>query len=157
MAMSLSWLPVWRKGLFCVIFSPVCNTASIIPKKPGKTMEKRKFFKEIDWSKTGAALKETLISIGQGTFLLRLRVDKLFPYIFVLFIIGCANIWLSYKVEQAALRVERNKKELETLKIYHAHLTGEIVELNRISTIEHMLEEMGSDVKIPDKPVDRIK
>ena len=120
-------------------------------------MEIKNIFKGIDWSKTRIAIKETLISIGQGNFLLRLRVDKLFPYIFVLFILGCANIWLSYKVEQAALRVERNKKELETLKIYHAHLTGEIVELNRISTIEGMLKEMGSDVKIPDKPVDRIK
>ena len=120
-------------------------------------MEKKRLFKDIDWSKTGTAIKETLISIGQGNFLLRLRVDKLFPYIFVLFILGCANIWLSYKVEQAALRVEKNKKELETLKIYHSHLTGEIVELNRISTIEGMLKDMGSEVKIPDKPVDRIK
>ena len=75
----------------------------------------------------------------------------------MLFILGCANIWLSYEVEQAALRVERNKKELETLKIYHSHLTGEIVELNRLSTIEGMLKEMGSEVRIPDKPADRIR
>lgn len=115
------------------------------------------FKKDIDWGKVGKAIKETLISIGQGNFLLRLRVDKLFPYILVLFIIGCANIWLSYEVEQAALKVERNKKELETLKIYHAHLTGELVELDRISTVEAMLEQMGSDVRIPDKPADKIK
>lgn len=113
--------------------------------------------KDIDWSKIGTAFKETLISIGQGTFLIRMRVDKLFPYILVLFILGCANIWLSYEVEQAALRVEKNKDEIETLKIYHSHLTGEIVELNRISTIEKMLEEMGSEVRIPDKPADTIK
>lgn len=113
--------------------------------------------REIDWSKVGKTLKETLISIGQGNFLLRLRADKLFPYILVLFILGCMNIWLNYEVEQAALKVERNKKELETLKIYHSHLNGEIVELNRISTIEKMLEQMGSEVRIPDKPADRIK
>lgn len=110
-----------------------------------------------DWSKVGNAVKETLISIGQGSFLIRLRVDKLFPYILVLFIIGCANIWLSYEVEQAALKVEKNKKELETLKIYHSHLNGELVELNRLSTIEGMLTGMGSEVKIPDKPADVIR
>lgn len=113
--------------------------------------------KEIDWSKVAKALKETLVSIGQGNFLLRLRADKLFPYILVLFILGCMNIWLNYEVEQAALKVEKNKKEIETLKIYHSHLNGEIVELNRISTIEDMLEGMGSKVGIPDKPADRIR
>ena len=118
---------------------------------------KRLNIKDIDWSKIGNAVKETLISIGQGNFLIRMKVHKLFPYILVLFIIGCANIWLSYEVEQAALRVERNKKELETLKIYHSHLNGEIVELNRISTVETMLQQMGSEVRIPDKPADRIR
>lgn len=118
---------------------------------------KRMNIKSIDWSKIGNAAKEILISIGQGNFLIRMKVHKLFPYILVLFIIGCANIWLSYEVEQAALRVEKNKKELETLKIYHSHLNGEIVELNRISTVGTMLQQMGSEVRIPDKPADRIR
>ena len=111
----------------------------------------------IDWSKIGNAIKETLISIGQGNFLLRLRVDKLFPYILVLFIIGWANIWLNYEVEQAALKVEKNKKELETLKIYHSHLTGEIVELNRLTTVETLLQQMGSEIRIPEKPAEMIR
>ena len=118
---------------------------------------KRYDIRNIDWSKVGTAIKETMISIGQGSFLLRLRVDKLFPYILVLFIIGGANIWLSYVVEQTALKVERNKKELETLKIYHPHMVGEIVELNRLSTIEDMLEKAGSEIRIPEKPADRIR
>ena len=113
--------------------------------------------KNIDWSKVGRAAKETLVSIGQGTFLIRLRVDKLFPYILVLFILGCTNIWMSYMVEQAVLKVEKNKEELETLKIYHSHMTGEIVELNRLSTIEQMLRDAGSDVSIPEKPADVIR
>lgn len=113
--------------------------------------------KEIDWREVRKTTKMILISIAEGNFLLKLRADKLFPFILVLFILGCMNIWLNYEVEQTALKVERNKKELETLKIYHSHLTGEIVELNRISKIEGMLEQMGSEVKIPDKPADRIK
>jgi len=118
---------------------------------------KKYSFKNIDWGKVGKAAKETLISIGQGTFLLRLRVDKLFPYILVLFLFGCLNIWLNYEVEQTALKVESNKKELETLKIYHSHMNGEIVELNRISTIEKMLQDAGSEVMIPEKPADKIR
>ena len=70
--------------------------------------------RRIDWSQVGKAVKETLISIGQGTFLIRMRVDKLFPYILVLFALGCLNIWMSYMVEQAVLKVERNKEKLET-------------------------------------------
>ena len=65
--------------------------------------------KRIDWGKIGNAAKEILISIGQGNFLIRMKVHKLFPYILVLFILGCANIWLSDEVEQAALRVERRQ------------------------------------------------
>ena len=118
---------------------------------------KRYDIRNIDWSKVGKAAKEILISIGQGTFLLRLRVDKLFPYILVLFILGCLNIWFNYETEQAALKVEQNKIELETLKIYHSHMNGEIVELNRLSTIEDMLEKAGSEIRIPEKPTDRIR
>ena len=90
---------------------------------------KRFNIKEIDWTKVATAVKETLVSIGQGSFLLRLRVDKLFPYILVLFILGGANIWLSYVVEQTALKVEKNKKELETLKIYHSHMVSIVLSL----------------------------
>lgn len=113
--------------------------------------------RRIDWSEVGKAAKETLVSIGQGTFLIRMRVDKLFPYILVLFTLGCLNIWMSYMVEQAVLKVERNKEKLETMKIYHSHMTGEIVELNRLSTIEQMLKDAGSEVQIPEKPADVIR
>ena len=67
-------------------------------------------FKDIDWSAVGNSAKEILISIGQGTFLLRLKAHKLFPYILVFFVLGCLNIWLNYEVEQAALEFEKNKK-----------------------------------------------
>ena len=36
-------------------------------------------------------------------------------------------------------------------------MTGEIVELNRLSTVEQMLRDAGSDVSIPEKPADVIK
>ena len=113
--------------------------------------------RNIDWGRVGKAAKETLISIGQGTFLIRLRVDKLFPYILYAFALAWLSIWLSYKAEKTMYRVEVNKERIENLKIDHANKTCEIVSLTRISTVEKMLKESGSSVEAPQKPADIIK
>ena len=118
---------------------------------------KRFNIKEIDWTKVATAVKETLVSIGQGSFLLRLRVDKLFPYILVLFILGGANIWLSYVVEQTALKVEKNKKVMEYYRNDYANKTYEFVKAGKISNVKVMLEKAGSKVTTPEKPAVIIK
>jgi hypothetical protein len=96
-------------------------------------------------------------SIISGDILLRMRVDRLFPYILYAFVLGWLSIWMSYRMEQTMIIVERNRKELESLKIYHAQKTCEYVGFDRISTIETMLEEKGSDIKAPEKPADIIR
>lgn len=96
-------------------------------------------------------------SIISGDILLRMRVDRLFPYILYAFMLGWLSIWMSYRMEQTMIIVERNRKELENLKIYHAQKTCEYVGLDRISTIEMMLEEKGSEIKAPEKPADIIR
>jgi hypothetical protein len=53
--------------------------------------------------------------------------------------------------------MERHKTTLETLKIYHGQKTCDIVSFDRISTVETMLEELGSDVRPPQKPADKLK
>lgn len=113
--------------------------------------------KDIDWKAIGSATVETLRSIARGDILLRMRVDKLFPYILYTFALACLSIWLSYKVEKTMYRVETNKETIENLKIDYANKTYEIVGLTRISVVENMLEEAGSDVKAPVKPADRIR
>ena len=105
----------------------------------------------------GSSAKSWLRSVISGDILLRMRVDRLFPYILYAFVLGWLSIWMSYKREQTMSIAERNRKELETMKIYHAQKTCEYVGLDRISTIERMLEEKGSDVKAPEKPADVIK
>ena len=52
---------------------------------------------------------------------------------------------------------EDNKKKIENLKIENLDKTCSIMRLTKISTIEKMLEESGSDVKAPQKPAYRIK
>lgn len=112
---------------------------------------------DIDWKKIGSAIKEFFIALGRGELLTRMRVDKLFPYILYLFVLGCISIWLSYQTEQTMLKVQNNSRTLKTLKIYNAQKTYEIVALDRIATVETMLEEAGSDVKAPEKPADVIR
>ncbi|MBR5199504.1 MAG: hypothetical protein IKW20_06715 [Bacteroidales bacterium] len=111
----------------------------------------------IDWVKIAKAIKEFFIALGRGELLTRMRVDKLFPYILYLFFLGCISIWMSYKAEQTMLKVQKNQQVLRTLKIYNAQKTYEIVGLDRIATVERMLEEAESQVKAPEKPADIIK
>lgn len=112
---------------------------------------------KIDWKAVGKSVIEFIRSLARGDLLLRMRVDKLFPYILYTFALAWASIWLSYKVEQTMLKVEDNKKKIEDLKIDHAKKTYELVGLNRISKVEALLVEMGSDVKAPEKPADILK
>lgn len=92
-----------------------------------------------------------------GDILLLLRVDRLLPYIFYFCILAWLSIWISYKAEQTMTQVEKNKLELESLKIHYAQKTYEFVGLNRISTVEQLLIDNNSNVKAPEKPADIIK
>ncbi len=102
-------------------------------------------------------VKNFLKSIIKGDILLRLSLDRLFPYILYAFVLGWVSIWMSYRMEQTMSLAEKNGRELETLKIYHAQKTCEYVGLDRISTVEAMLTEKGSEIKAPQKPADIIK
>ncbi len=101
--------------------------------------------------------KSIFKSILSGDILLRMKVDRLFPFVLYAFVLGFLSILMSYKMEQTMTLAEKNRKELETLKIYHAQKTCEYVSLDRISTVEAMLHEKGSEIKAPEKPADRIR
>ena len=115
------------------------------------------WFKNIRWKAIGKAVGAFIISLGRGDLLLRMRVDKALPYILYAFILGCISIWMSYQTEQTMLKAQKNKDIIKTLKIYNAQMTYELVGLDRRSTVETMLEEMGSKVQAPQKPADIIK
>ena len=117
----------------------------------------RNFFRDINRKGVFKASIEILKYIGRGDFLIRMRVDKLFPYILYTVFIGIVSIWLSYKAEKTMYRVEVNKNKIESLKYAHANKTCEIIGLSRISTVEKMLEESGSELRIPEMPAYTIK
>lgn len=103
------------------------------------------------------AIIETVKSIARGDTLIRMRVDKLFPYILYLFILGWISIWMSLKAESAMHKIETNKATIENLKIEHVGKTCEMVRLTRISTIEEKLKQAKSEVQAPEKPALTIK
>ena len=115
------------------------------------------WFRNIRWKAIGKAVGAFFVSLGRGDLLLRMRVDQALPYILYGFLLGCLSIWMSYKTEQTMLKVQKNNSTLKTLKIHNAQMTYELVGLDRISTVENMLKEMGSDVKVPEKPADILK
>ena len=112
--------------------------------------------KESKWKKFRYFIKEILKAIGHGDVLLRMRVDKFLPHILYAFALSMISIFLSYKAEQTMVIREKNKATIETLRIYCAQKTSDIVSLDRSSTVETMLEELGSDLRQPEKPAYRI-
>lgn len=103
------------------------------------------------------ALSRSFKAILKGEFLLRMRVDKVFPHILWLFVLMWVSIWLSMKIDATLTRVEQNKRVLGDLEIYHAEKTEELVRLNRFSTVQHKLEQMGSEVNLPERPATVLK
>ena len=64
---------------------------------------------------------------------------------------------MSYRTEQTMLKVQKNNETIRTLKIQNAQMTYELVGIDRLSTVEMMLEKMESEVTTPQKPADILK
>lgn len=101
-------------------------------------------------------LRNSIGAIMQGEFLIRLRFDRYFLHIIYLFFLAVVSIWIKLEIDHTMVRLEESKKELEDYKIYYAQKTCELVELDRLSTVEEMLARKGSRLTIPEKPADRI-
>ena len=105
----------------------------------------------------GLWLKNAFLATIKGEFLLRLHVNKYFIHIIYTFFLFWVSIWLSLKIEKTLTRVEENRKALQDIEIYHAQKTVELAGMGRMSKIEDMLRDKGSELTIPNKPADRIK
>ena len=99
-------------------------------------------------------LKNCLMAILRGEFLM--RFDRFFVHIIWTFLLFWVMILSSMMVQKTLVCVEKNKETLTDLKIYHAQKTVELARLGRLTTVEGLLEQNGSDVTLPDKPADII-
>lgn len=103
------------------------------------------------------AIIELLKSIAKGDTLIRMRVDKLFPYILYMFILGWFSILMSFKAESAMHKLETNKALIEELKIEYISKKCQLIRLTRISTVEEKLKKAKSEIQAPEKPASIIK
>ena len=98
------------------------------------------------------SIRNILVAVLRGELLLRLKVDKVFLHIVYLLFIVWTTLFVNLKIEQTMLKVEKNRKEIETLRIYYAQKSCELATFDRIGKVHDMLKEMGSDVTLPTEP-----
>ena len=105
----------------------------------------------------GTWLKNSFRAILKGEFLLRLDVGRYFIHIAYTFFLFAMVIWLSLMIESTMNKVERNKAVLRELEIIHTQKTFEVVSLSKRSSVNSMLQEMGSKVTEPKNPAILLK
>ena len=108
-------------------------------------------------NKGRASVKTVIKSILSGDILILMRVDRALPYILFLFVLGWANIFLNYSIEQTMAKVEKNKKILEYYRNDYANKTYEFAKAGKMSNVKAMLERADSEVAPPTKPAEIIK
>lgn len=104
----------------------------------------------------GKGLRNSLRAILKGEFLLRLNVGRYFIHIVYTFFLIAMVIWISLMIEGTMTKVERNKAVLRELEIVHTQKTFDVVKLSRRSTVQEILEQMGSKVTEPVEPATRL-
>ncbi|MBQ2103499.1 MAG: hypothetical protein II479_08060 [Bacteroidales bacterium] len=110
---------------------------------------------------TGGQFKQVLLegvkALFKGEFLLRIGADKYFIHIIYAFFLALVVIWLSLRIDTTLMAVEKNKAVLNDLSIQYAAKTGELVKMNRISTVQEQLRKLGSPLEIPQQPPVTVK
>lgn len=102
-------------------------------------------------------IKNVVVAIFSGKFLLRLKADKYFVHILYTFFILALIIWTSLKTDDALARVKKNNAAIEELQIANSQKTFELVQLSRRTEVSRRLKRMGSDVHENTKPAYRIE
>lgn len=109
------------------------------------------------WRQIGTTMWNLVKALIAGKLMLRLKVDKYFPHILWLMILFFLVIFLGMKVENTLVKVEKNKREINELKIYHAQKTVQLATFGSMAKIEELLESQGSQVTMPEKPANTIE
>lgn len=101
--------------------------------------------------------KKIIVSICKGKFIVEMHIDRCFPHIIVLFLLSLTSMYMSYKAEQTMLQRERNKSEIEALRIRRSQIAVKVASMDRLTTVDSKLKEMGSNLKAPQKPATVVK
>lgn len=96
-------------------------------------------------------------TIGRGEVLFTLKCDKFFPHILYGFFLIFLVLLLNLMIEKTLVEVEENRQELYDLKVSLTHKSTELIGLEKLSSVQELLEKSGSDLTIPDEPAVYIK
>ena len=109
---------------------------------------------ELKWklADVGKLLKNSLVAIIRGEFLMRLNISRYFVHILYAFFLISVAIWVSMMIDTTLTKVEKNKEQLYEQEVILMMKQYEVSSLNRRSTVEKILGDMGSNVKEPEKP-----
>ena len=99
---------------------------------------------------------DKLISDLSGDVLIRRGVDRQLGFIFYIFAIVCITITWSLMVEQNLVKVQKNEKELQELRISYQQRTLDLVGMNNRTKLDRMLKAAGSKLEAPTEPPKRI-
>ena len=103
------------------------------------------------------SFRNTMRSLRNGEFLLRIRADKYYVHIMYLFLLMWMTILLSLQVDKTLARVGDNENALKALRIHHAEKEAALVKLKSASAAEIRLQELGSPATLPNEPATLIK
>ena len=94
---------------------------------------------------------DKLISYLSGDKLIEWGVDRQLGFIFYIF----AIVW-SLLVEQSLVKVQKNERELQELRISYQQRTLDLVGMNNRTKIDGMLKACDSKLHAPQDPPRRI-
>ncbi|MBR3291243.1 MAG: hypothetical protein IKI66_03555 [Bacteroidales bacterium] len=102
-------------------------------------------------------LVDKVVSYLSGDKLIEWGVDRQLGFIFYIFLIICASIAWSLMVEQDFVRVQKNEKTLQELRISYQQRTLDLVGMNNRTRIDGLLKASGSKLHAPVEPPKRIE
>ncbi|MCQ2177503.1 MAG: hypothetical protein MJY42_01290 [Bacteroidales bacterium] len=104
-----------------------------------------------------STIGNSLRAILKGEFLLRLGVTRYFSHIVFVFVLIAGVIWVSLLIDNSMNKVEKNRDRIRELATEHTMYKYELERRNDRETVTRTLEELGSEVKEPEKPATRLK
>ena len=102
-------------------------------------------------------LMDKVVSYLSGDKLIEWGVDRQLGFIFYIFLIICASIAWSLMVEQDLVKVQKNEKALQELRISYQQRTLDLVGMNNRTRIDGLLKASGSKLHAPVEPPKRIE
>lgn len=103
-------------------------------------------------SKTTSLLKSAL----RGRLMLRLRVERFLFLILFAFAMMTLYIGMNIAIDSTLNAREKNRKVLENLQSIHTEMKCHLTSLDSVCQVEEMLENMGSELKIPEKQASKV-